>query len=37
MNTERAYDTAVIGAGVFSAWPAYRLREAGQAVALLDG
>src|ERR671911_3170220 len=37
MNAERTYDTAVIGAGVFGAWTAYRLREAGQAVALLDG
>ncbi|HEX7312726.1 MAG TPA: FAD-dependent oxidoreductase [Pyrinomonadaceae bacterium] len=37
MNAERTYDTAVIGAGVFGAWTAYRLREAGHAVALLDG
>ena len=37
MNAERTYDTVVIGAGVFGAWTAYRLREAGQAVALLDG
>ena len=37
MNAGQTYDTAVIGAGVFGAWTAYRLREAGQAVALLDG
>lgn len=37
MSTERTYDTAVIGAGVFGAWTAYRLRESGQNVALLDG
>jgi sarcosine oxidase len=33
----QTYDTAVIGAGVFGAWTAYRLRESGQTVALLDG
>lgn len=33
----QTYDTAVVGAGVFGAWTAYRLRETGQAVALLDG
>ena len=37
MNLGQTYDTAVIGAGVFGAWTAYRLRESGQAVALLDG
>ena len=37
MNAQQTYDTAVIGAGVFGAWTAYRLREAGQTVALLDG
>ena len=37
MNAERTYDTAVVGAGVFGAWTAYRLREVGQSVALLDG
>ncbi|HJQ33114.1 MAG TPA: FAD-dependent oxidoreductase [Pyrinomonadaceae bacterium] len=37
MNAEQTYDTAVIGAGVFGAWTAYRLRESGQSVALLDG
>jgi sarcosine oxidase len=30
------YDVAVIGAGVFGAWTAYHLRQAGQRVALLD-
>src|SRR6202162_6162876 len=30
------YDVAVVGAGVFGAWIAYRLREAGRRVALLD-
>jgi glycine/D-amino acid oxidase-like deaminating enzyme len=29
----QTYDTAVIGAGVFGAWTAYCLREAGQTVA----
>lgn len=33
----QAYETAVIGAGVFGAWTAYSLRESGQTVALLDG
>ncbi|HKC25910.1 MAG TPA: FAD-dependent oxidoreductase, partial [Thermoanaerobaculia bacterium] len=31
-----AYDVAVVGAGVFGAWTAYRLRKAGRRVALLD-
>ena len=30
------YDVAVVGAGVFGAWTAYRLKEAGRRVALLD-
>ncbi len=30
------YDVAVIGAGVFGAWTAYHLRQAGQRVALAD-
>ena len=30
------FDVAVIGAGVFGAWTAYRLREAGRKVALVD-
>jgi len=37
MESRRTYDTAVVGAGVFGAWTAYHLREAGQGVALLDG
>jgi monomeric sarcosine oxidase len=32
----KVYDVAVIGAGVFGAWIAYDLREAGRRVALLD-
>jgi monomeric sarcosine oxidase len=32
----RDYDVAVVGAGVFGAWIAYRLRKAGRRVALLD-
>lgn len=32
-----SYDVAVIGAGVFGAWTAYHLRQAGQRVALIDG
>ena len=32
----RNYDFAVIGAGVFGAWIAYRLRKAGYSVALLE-
>jgi monomeric sarcosine oxidase len=31
-----AYDVAVVGAGVFGAWTAYQLRQAGRRVALLD-
>ncbi len=31
-----AYDVAVVGAGVFGAWIAYRLQQAGRRVALLD-
>lgn len=37
MNAEQTYDTVVIGAGVFGAWTAYRLRESGQAVEQRDG
>jgi sarcosine oxidase len=37
MKSSRTYDTAVVGAGVFGAWTAYRLREAGHDVILLDG
>jgi monomeric sarcosine oxidase len=32
----KVYDVAVVGAGVFGAWTAYRLRKAGRRVALLD-
>jgi monomeric sarcosine oxidase len=32
----KAYDVAVVGAGVFGAWTAYWLRQAGRRVALLD-
>src|SRR5260370_18887578 len=35
VSTE-SYDVAVIGAGVFGAWAAYRLRRSGRSVALLD-
>lgn len=31
-----SYDAVVIGAGVFGAWTAYRLRRSGRSVALLD-
>ena len=31
-----AYDVAVVGAGVFGAWIAYRLQQGGRRVALLD-
>ena len=33
---EKPYDVAVVGAGVFGAWTAYRLKLAGRRVALLD-
>ena len=32
----KSYDVAVIGAGVFGSWIAYRLRKSGAAVVLLD-
>jgi sarcosine oxidase len=32
----KPYDVAVVGAGVFGAWSAYRLRQAGRRGALLD-
>ena len=35
-SANRTYDTAVVGAGVFGAWAAYRLRQAGQSVVLLE-
>src|SRR2546423_12530126 len=36
MKTINTCDTAVVGAGVFGVWTAYRLRRAGQSVVLLD-
>ncbi|MGH6629969.1 MAG: FAD-dependent oxidoreductase, partial [Burkholderiales bacterium] len=36
VRTGDNYDVAVIGAGVFGAWIAYQLRQAGKKVALLD-
>ena len=36
MKTEKTYDVAVIGAGVFGAWIAYRLQQAGRRVVVLD-
>jgi len=36
MIVERAYDVAVIGAGVFGAWTAYLLRQTGASVILID-
>jgi sarcosine oxidase len=36
VSTGNAYDVAVVGAGVFGAWTAYRLAQAGRRVALLD-
>ena len=36
MPAVETYDTAVVGAGVFGAWTAFSLRQAGQRVALLD-
>lgn len=36
MTTDKSYDVAVIGAGVFGAWTAYHLERAGKKVALLD-
>jgi sarcosine oxidase len=34
--TKKAYDVAIVGAGVFGAWTAYFLRQNGASVALLD-
>ncbi len=34
--TDKTYDAAVIGAGVFGAWTAYQLQRSGKKVALLD-
>ncbi|HET9402035.1 MAG TPA: FAD-dependent oxidoreductase [Candidatus Acidoferrales bacterium] len=36
MSAKKAYDAAVIGAGVFGAWTALQLRRAGLSVALCD-
>jgi monomeric sarcosine oxidase len=36
LNARRAYEVAVVGAGVFGAWIAYHLRRAGKSVVLLD-
>ncbi|MGH9967833.1 MAG: FAD-dependent oxidoreductase [Pyrinomonadaceae bacterium] len=36
MKTGKAYDIAVIGAGVFGAWTAYQLQRAGARVILFD-
>jgi sarcosine oxidase len=36
MSSSRSYDVAVVGAGVFGAWTAYHLAEAGKRVALVD-
>jgi sarcosine oxidase len=36
MPEQKTYDVAVIGAGVFGAWTAYCLRQAGATIALLD-
>jgi sarcosine oxidase len=37
MNTSKAYDVAIIGAGVFGAWTAFELHRAAQKVVVLDG
>jgi len=37
MTTDHTFDIAVVGAGVFGAWTAYQLRQAGAEVLLLDG
>lgn len=36
MQSEKSYDVAVIGAGVFGVWTAYQLRRSGASVLLLD-
>src|SRR5262249_35122432 len=36
VSSGKAYDGAGVGAGVFGAWTAYRLRQAGRRVALVD-
>ncbi len=36
MPAKHSFDVAVIGAGVFGAWTAYRLQQSGRRVALID-
>jgi len=36
MTTNHTFDVAVVGAGVFGAWTAYQLRQAGAEVLLID-
>ena len=36
MKTEKTYDVAVVGAGVFGAWIAYSLQRSGRSVVLVD-
>ena len=36
MTTDHTFDIAVVGAGVFGAWTAYQLRQAGAEVLLVD-
>ena len=36
MPAKPSFDVAVVGAGVFGAWSAYRLQESGKRVALID-
>jgi sarcosine oxidase len=36
VNSQRTFDVAVIGAGVFGAWTAWQLAKRGQRVALID-
>ena len=36
MNTNKIYDAAVVGAGVFGAWTSYQLTHAGAEVVLVD-
>jgi len=35
-KTNKTYDVAVVGAGVFGAWTAYQLQRTGKRVILLD-
>lgn len=37
MGGRKTFDVVVVGAGVFGAWTAYQLRQAGKSVALIDG